>query len=195
VSHENLTAIPEQIVAGTQVDYRRTPSEFTPALAWTLKLYLSGGDPLGPSQLQKDFTISGQSFLITLTPTDTGALTRGNYLWEERAAKGAERQRFDFGAIEVLPDLETATAVSLLSRSARMLVAVRAALDIRTGNGGIATDMIEAYSIHGRSLTKVPLKELMDIESRLVMAVRREANPGRWGPTILARFPAVGSEQ
>ena len=194
MSHENLTAIPEQIVAGTQVDYRKTPGEFRPSDGWGLDLYLSGGDPATPIFFTKAFTPVDESFTITLTPANTATFTRGNYLWEERASRAGEKHRFDFGTIEVLPDLATATATSLLSRSAKMLAAVSAAIDLRMGIGGVPTDMVESYTIHGRSLTKVPLKELMDLQARLQMAVRREANPGKLGPQILVRFPAVDSE-
>lgn len=194
MSHENLTAIPEQIVAGTQVNYRRTTSHFLPSQGWGMKLYLVGGDPASPVIFSKDFTVSDESFLMALLASDTVSFTRGNYQWEERVTNAAEKHRFDFGSIEVLPDLATATASSMLSRAAKMLVAVRAAIDIRMGIGGTATDLIESYSIGGRSITKMPLKELIDVESRLAMAVRREANPGQWGPRVKVHFTAPDAE-
>jgi len=189
MTHLSATQIPDQVVAGTQVYWKRqASSEFLPADGWGLTLFLAG-----QSYLSKAFTAVSNYFEITLTAAETAAIAKGPYLWEERLIKGSEKYRFSFGSIEVLPDLGAATAGSLESRTAKMLRAIRAAIDIRMGIGGAGIDLVDAYSIGTRSFTKVPLEDLMSLESKLAMQLKREANPGKWGPTIEIRFPSISS--
>lgn len=193
MAHEILTLIPDQIVAGTQVDLRRTHSDFNPGVGWTMTLYVKGGDPAAPIAFSKAYTGVSSYFDLTLTPTETATLTRGNYKWEERVALGTERQRADYGILVVLPDIATATATSLLSDAAIRLAAVKAAINLRVGAVGSAQNIIESYGIHGRSVVYLPLRDLFALEASLVLAVKRESNPGVWGPTVEVRFGPVGS--
>lgn len=192
MSTETLTIFPEQIVAGTQIDYRATPSGFLPSGGWALKLYLKGGSFASPSSLTKDFTPDADSFLIQLTAAETGALSDGNYHWEQRATKVTQVERVDSGVVRVFPDIATASAASLLTENAKKLAYVRAAIAIRTNDG--TSDIIEEYAIGARRFLKLDFEKLLSIEARLARLVKMEANPGSFGPTVNIRFPNVGAE-
>lgn len=188
MSHQDLTAIPPQLVSGTQYTYRRSSAEFLPSDGWTLWLYIAG-----KSYLAKQFTAVGDEYEITLTSAEMAALAAGNYLWEERAINGTEKHRFAFDSLQVFPDLAAATAGSLESRNAKILRAIRAAIDIRMGIGGAGTDLVKSYSIGNRSFDKEPIETMLSLEARYAMAVTREASPGKFGPTVKVRFPSVSS--
>lgn len=190
MSHDTLTAIPEQIVAGTTVKFRRTYGHYPASAGWALSLYLAGA-----SVLSENGVADGDSFNFTLTNAETGALTPGNYNWQERATLAGETYVADFGVLEVLPNLAAATAGSLQSFNAKLLAAVEASLNLRFGVGAAsAIDVVEEYTIHGRSLKKFSTAELLDLRSRLRQIVRSEANPGRLGPKVLVTFTGVDQE-
>lgn len=181
--HEQLTALPEVFQSGTQVEYRRSYDHFPATDGWTLALHLAG-----KSAFTKAFSPLDSGFQITLTAAETAALLPGTYQWEERATKAGAPKTADCGSVALRPNLATAIAGSLESRASKMLTAVRAAIDLRLGIGGTPTDAVESYTIGDRSLTKVALPVLLDMEARLAMAVRREENPGEWGPQVQVHF-------
>jgi hypothetical protein len=193
VSHQDLTAIPDVIVRGTTVEYRRTPSEFPPS-THTLTLLLSGGSGAG-STLSEAGTASGASFVFSLSTADTGTLTPGNYFWEERAQETATSKKYLFasGVLQVTPDLASATP--LLTFEAKALAAIEAALVIRLGIGASSSqDVIESYAVGIRQFDKWSTREMMDERARLARIVRNQANPGRFGPQVAIHFTGVNNE-
>ncbi len=188
--HENLTALPERITQGTAVDYRRTLSEFPASAGWSMTLYIAGA-----AVLSEAATVDGDSFLIALANAETATLTPGVYQWEERVTKAGKTYVADSGVVEVLANIATATAGSLQSFNSKMLAAVEGAIGIRLGIGSaIPQDVIEQYEVGSRSITKMSLRELYDLRSRLRLAVRNEANPGKLGPQVRVVFPSVNAE-
>lgn len=186
--HENLTALPEQIVSGTAYDFTLTYAEF-PANEWTLKLLIAG-----PGFLSIDADVDGLSFAVALTNANTAGIPPGNYVWEYRVTKGGKSYVADSGVLEVLPNLAVATPGSLQSFNSKALAAVEAAISIRLGIGGTAVDVIESYSVGSRNIMKMSLRDLYDLRASLRMAVRNEARPGRLGPQVRAAFTGVGAE-
>lgn len=180
-------AIPEKITARTKVEYRRDFPSYPADDAWAAKLYLRG--PSIPAAV--DGVPDGASFVFTLSTAFTAPLLPGVYTWEERAIKAGEEYVAGNGRVEVLIDLTTATADTAQSFEQILLANVEAAIRGEfSANGRPA----ESYSIAGRSIVKMSMRELLDLRAMLRRTVRQQANPGTFGPQVQVRFPGLNFE-
>ena len=178
-----LTAIPD-FAAGETVVYRRTYADY-PASTHNLVLYLNGPATNGAvGTVTKD----GDTFIITLSSTITGALTAGHFDWEERATviAGGAVYRADFGAINVWPNMATLAAGGKATAEERMLAVVEAKLFTHLAAG------YEKYIVLGRELDTIPTKDLWSVYAQLRAIVARQRG-GRPKP-IHVIFPGVGAE-
>lgn len=189
MSHDDLTAIPLQVVRGTSVDYRRTYDEFIPPDGWSSKLYIAG-----QNVLEITATTDGNSFVYALSNANSTSLAAGMYLWEERVTKAGKSYTADSGTIEILDSPALATAGSMWSFEQKALAAVEAACAIRLGIGGLGQDVVESYTIGNRSFDKMKTRELLELRSSLRRAVKAALRPGTFGPTVLVRFGGTINE-
>lgn len=189
MSHDDLQAIPLQVVRGTAVDYRRTYAEFSPIDGWTSKLYIAG-----QAVLEITATADGASFLYALTNANTTSLPAGMYLWEERVTLSGKSYTADSGVLEIIATPAGAIAGALQSFESKLLAATEAALALRFGIGGVGQDVIESYTVGSRSFQKMSTRELLDLRVVLRKAVRAQLRPGRLGPRVLVSFTGVDAE-
>lgn len=174
---DTLTEMPDSFAAGTTVTYRRTVAAYPAGGVWNLTVYLSG-----VSTLAKVAGQDGEEYVVTLTAAETATLGAGKYQWVERVVKSPEVFEVASGTVVVEPNIATAAAGSMQTWEEKTLVVVEAAL-----TGKLTADM-ESYSIHGRTVNKIPTRELMQIRAELKRAVNAQRNPGKLGPTVLAQF-------
>ena len=94
------------------------------------------------------------------------------------------------GVLEVLTNPASASAYDPRSHARRVLDLIEAAMEGRIPNG------MESYTIGGRSINKIPLKELRELYEKYKQDVEREvqierlANGRRSGKNIGIRFVA-----
>ena len=125
------------------------------------------------------------SWDISIASSATG-ITPGKYDLALFVTKAGKRYTADLiKGITVQPDYFTVTAGSLQSMAEKNLAVVEAAI-----NGRLTADM-QNYQIMGRAVTKIPIKELMDIRGKLRAEVWRERHPGEVGIPIRGRFTNV----
>lgn len=117
----------------------------------------------------------GINWDVTVAAATTTPLLPGNWKWQAYAEQGAERYTVDVGFFVVEPDLAGATAGTQQSHNEKMLAAIQSVLS------GRATNDIESYSIAGRAVNKIPIKELATLETIYIAKVRAERNPGTFG--------------
>lgn len=93
----------------------------------------------------------------------------GSYFWHELSELAGDRRTLDSGQTQVLPDI-TAVAAPFDARtySRRMVDAIEATLE------GRVTKDVESYQIRGRSLTKIPVAELIVLRDKFKLEARRE---------------------
>lgn len=179
-----LSALPCAFAAGETVKYRRSFAEYLATDGWTLTLYIRGAQVL-----TKAATADGAGFLVTLAATDTDDLTTpGVYRWAERVSKAAEVFEVAHGTVEVTPNMATATAGQLQTMEEKLLAAIDAVL------AGKITDDIVAYTIGGRSITKLSREELMTERRKLQWDVARQRGKGKAGRTRRVSFTGAGNE-
>lgn len=186
---QTLSRIPDQIEAGTTVEYTRTYSDFPSDDGWTLQLHLKGA-----SAVDKPFTaVPGtKDFTITLAVADTQPLIAGVYAWSERATKAGKTYNAASGTLEVLVDVGAATAGALQSWEEKALAIVEKVIAFKEGatpaeQGRLSTD-IQEYEIAGRRVVKLELKELWSIRDDLRRRLRTKLKPGRLVTPVRTTF-------
>lgn len=162
------TTEPTKLRAGDTWKWRREDlSADYPAGTWTLKYRFKNAT----GGFEITATADGVNFAVTVTAATSGAYAAGEYAWQAWVENGSEKYTVRTGTLDVLPDLRAGTATAALdtrSMARKLLDAVEAVL------ANTATLDQQAYTIHGRSLTRIPRGELLEIRSKLKAEVAGE---------------------
>jgi hypothetical protein len=183
------TEFPPSITAGTTFKIDRGFSEW-PNDSWKYTLILAGAAPT----LAKDATAdpaSKSTYHVVLTPTDTQALNPSGgatqyYRYVERmTALDSSGEKWDVGqgVLAVDPNLAITQPGDALSDDEKILAAIKQVL-----SGRVTAD-IESYSIAGRSIAKIPIRELQELEGFYTTRVWRQHNPGVFSHPVDVQFP------
>lgn len=171
---QQLTSLPSSFAAGTTVKYTRNYSDFPASDGWALTLAIRGA-------AVRDYTaaVVNGSHVFTLPATGgtgTDGLTPGDYVWEERASKAGEVYvpKGARGDVRILANTATAIAGELQSKAEKDLAVVDAKI-----NGRLTADL-EQYQIAGRAVTKIPIKELYQIRTKLRNEIRAFRSKGQF---------------
>jgi hypothetical protein len=148
------TCLPSKFAAGTTVEYTRTTSDYPADQGWTLTLMIRGA-----AILDKLAVAVGADHKVTLTATDTSALTEGVYQYVEQVTHVTlgTFNLADPQAVEVTPNFATAEAGDLLDIAVKTLKIIR---DILSGK----IDDLKRYEIGGRSAELFTHDELIRAE-------------------------------
>lgn len=148
-----LTTIPTSLVSGDGYVIDLTVDDFPATDGWTGNLYLRGVNVLNVTG-----TTDGPVHRFTLSSTMTDTLTEGVYEYAVTVTKDGNRTTVLTGVITVTPNL--ATSGTRVSHIAKMLNAVTSVLENRV------TDDVQSLSIAGRSITNIPISELMELRAQ-----------------------------
>lgn len=180
------TTEPTEIRAGDLWEWRREDltSDY-PASSWTLTYRFKNA----AGGFEVVATADGDHFAASVAAATSAAIASGVYAWQARVVSGLESYTIDTGETEVLPNLFAGTASAASDQrthARRTLEAIEAVIE------GRATTDQQQYSIAGRSLTRIPIAELLAFRDRYRMAVAREdqANgvPNNYGRDRYVRF-------
>lgn len=153
----NTPNLPAQIIAG---DHLTTTCRFVPEhniIASTLVL-------LGPSRLEVNGVILGDEATFTLTTTRTSVLLPGSYaVYLILSTGNGMRSTSILPALQISPD--PMTTASQISHAEKMLAAIEQVLE------GRVTDDVQQLSIAGRSITKIPVDELLALRAQYAKEV------------------------
>jgi hypothetical protein len=169
--------MPSSIVAGTTTKVLLSFSDFPPP-TWTADLYIAG--EVTPAKITG--AQSGNSFLFTIDATTSALLKPGNYSWRVTATSGAEVYSADAGTVNVERNIAAASAGDFQTWAAKTLPIVEAAIE------GRLTADIESYSIAGRAVSKIPMKELLSYRASLQSIVQQEQTPGSFVRNVSVSF-------
>lgn len=152
---EVSTIEPTSIRAGDSPSWSKSLADTYPpsggwALTYTLVLQSDAS-----KRLQVTASDSNNIFLTQITAVQSAALTPGTYSLFGHVSKGVERYQIFAGTVEVLPNLAAVLTGDLRSNVKRTLDAIEAVIERR------ATSDQQAVTINGRSLTRIPLAELI----------------------------------
>lgn len=147
--------------------------EYPAADGWVVRLVLTGR--VAWESLASEATdAGGGAWTISVPRSRTMALggAAGLYGWALIAERTDERTTLGSGYLEVLDDPTTMGAQ--IAQLEADLAAVEAAIT------GRLTDDLQAYTIQGRSLTMIPIRELLRIRAQLLSQRRRLITGEAW---------------
>lgn len=183
------TRFPPFLTAGTSFKVDRIFASY-PTTEWKYTLLLAGAQVL---QKDADADADGVTFHIVLTPANTQSLNPSGgdplaYTFVERmTALDSSGEIWDVaaGRIMVNPNLAVAAAGDLVSHEETTLGIIEAALE------GRLTADIENYSIAGRSVSKIPVRELIQLRGVYRRLVWKQRNPGKNSTPVDVTFPTL----
>lgn len=159
-----------------------TLADYPPSDGWSLTYALRGA---GTIDLEAT-ALDALTFLVTANAWDTKPLPSGPYQFAAIATRifsGTQRRAtVRTGVIQVATDLAAAAAGAVISPAEQMLTQIQAVLQ------GRATADVESYQIAGRALTKIPMHELLALETIYAARVWRERHPRAAFPVRRTRF-------
>jgi hypothetical protein len=181
---ETLTSLPAEFAAGTTVIYRRTFVDY-PASSFTMTLYLAG-----LNTLQIEAVPDGDVFVVTIAATDTQVNFKpGHYRWAERVDDGAGNiYEPASGRVKITPNLAEAGEGDHQEWVEKAVIALRAHIDGRLPAG------MESYSIAGRAVSKIPIREAINLLDGLEARLSRIESPTKPTKSILVNFNKTGFE-
>jgi hypothetical protein len=153
------TKEPEVITAGDTVKWTRQYGDYPASAGWQLSYYLRV-----PNQAPKviafatEITASGDSFAVVIPASTSANFTQGNYKWAAFVTKGEERFEVGTGVMLIKPNLATNTPTDDRSHVQKVYEALCAVIENR------ATADDQSYTIGGRSLTRMTVRELLDFK-------------------------------
>lgn len=173
------TQEPTQVIAGDSWQWNIAYGDYPASEGWVLAYAFRG--PTDLSTGSGDITVDGDGWQIRI-PASATNLTAGPYRLIGYVTKTGERFTVYDAALLVLPN--PITAVNAQSHAERTLAVIDAAIE------GRLTADVESYQIHGRSVSKIPMSELVKLRAIYASAVERERNPGQFGRAVEVEFVA-----
>ena len=146
---EPLYNVPSTIVAGDYYELLLKYDEYpTSEASYTPNLYIRGA-----STVDVNGTVQGDYYRFVITSTQTSILKSGTYQYSVTVKDGTQRKTAASGWLTVDADLATSSAK--ISHAEKMITAIECVLE------GRITDDVTSLSIAGRSISKIPIDELM----------------------------------
>jgi hypothetical protein len=162
--------IPASITAGDSSTWRDGSSKDLLGNAitsadWTLAYAIRGA-----VNLTLTGTPYGEGWETTITVAQSTTLTAGTYYWQAYATKGSNRVTLGSGQLQVAANLSAQSAgYDGRSQAQKDLEAVQAAMRAIITGGAV-----QKYVIGNRELQKLPMSDLLTLESKLKADVARE---------------------
>jgi hypothetical protein len=177
---------PPFFAAGTTLKVQRQFDQYGSA-TWNYQLLLAGAQVLSVAGTADP---DGMSFLVEATPAQTAKLntrrTPEAYSYVERlTATDGSGEIYDVrsGRIMVNPNLALLNPGDALTHEERTLRIIEAKLENR-----LAADL-ENYSIAGRSISRIPVQELIKLRGTYANIVWKQRNPGKLTTPVDIVFP------
>lgn len=157
--------IPKEIFKGDSATWEDSPTSDRLGGAidstWTLK-YVIGTAPVTLTA-----TANGTGWSTTISKTNSDALGAGDHYWQAYAETGTRRESLGSGRLTIRP--AAAASITGKSQTQQDLEAVQLAMRTMIVGGAV-----QEYSIGGRSLRKISMADLLELESRLKSRLARE---------------------
>ncbi len=183
------TTEPAKIVAGDLLQWKRTDLGTDYANGSYTLSYKARLEGTGSTVITITASASGDDYLVSVGQSTTASYTAGDYRWQAYITRDSDSERLtiDSGTFEVVANRSASTA-DPRSHAKTMLDKIESILE------GRADGDVSAYSINGRSLTKLDITELLMWRDRYRADYLREVHRERalngtaTGSTVLARF-------
>ena len=183
------TTEPATIVSGDLLQWKRTDLGTDYANGSYTLSYKARLEGTGSTVITITASASGDDFLVSVGQSTTASYTAGDYRWQAYITRNSDSERLtiDSGTFEVAANRSASTA-DPRSHAKTMLDKLESILE------GRADGDVAAYSINGRSLTKLDITDLLMWRDRYRADYLREVHRERalngtaTGSTVVARF-------
>lgn len=178
---------PRTFIQGETVRWRKEFDCYASSGGYSIIYYLrgqSGGIDIGGAD-------DDGGFIFTITSSQSANLATGNYSYQAFAIKNADKFLVSEGTLQIKAGLSTIAqnaAFDNRTQAEKDLAAVREMIS------GKASKDVQRYTINNRQLDKIPIPDLIALETRLVERVRQEKRAarlkkgGKFFKTILVRM-------
>jgi hypothetical protein len=154
------TIEPTSIRSGDTTSWSKSFADtYPPSSGWAL-VYTLVLQSDASKRLQVTSTDSNNIFLATISAAQSAALTPGTYSLFGHVSKASERYQVFVGTVEVLPNIAAVLTGDIRSSVKRTLDAIEAVIERR------ATSDQQSMTINGRSLSRIPVTELIVLRDR-----------------------------
>lgn len=158
------STVPAELTAGDTWEWERDLADY-PAPTWTLAYNLKNEcGAIGPISS----TPNGSKHQITVAAATTADYEPGRYRYYVRATAGTVSKTIEEGWVVVKADPADAGALDARSLSQKTLDALNARIH------GRATQDQMSMSVNGRSISRIPLPELLQLRDTLQAEVKAE---------------------
>ena len=171
--------------AGQTLDLIFKSGQYPPNQGWTGTFYLA--PLLGGTGYNVTATTLNNDFEVKAAPSITATWTAGEYRWFFQVAN-SDSYILEEGIVKILPQISALSGIDSRSTVKKVLDALNSLIE------GKATKDIETYSIAGRSLTKMNMRDVLRWQKYYKELYRRElADEARQsglktGTRVVARF-------
>lgn len=172
---------PRKVIAGDTLSVTLKSTPYSNQSGYTLTVQLYG--PSGNSPAPLEYATGGSPNYITVTSSQTfqlkvpanitGQYAPGTYNYSIIATDGTDYYTIESGKCEVEAQAGALDVTDTRSHNKKMLDAINATLENR------ATSDQQSYSIAGRSLTKIPISELLQLRDYYLEKANHETSPRR----------------
>lgn len=171
--------VPGSLIAGDTWVFTRDYANY-PAPTWAATLYAE----FSGSQFNAAASASGTAQSFSIASSTTGGYKTGRYKWWVRITDGISSYTVESGWFDVNPDPAASGTRDQRSWARRTLDALECTLE-----GRASSDQL-AMTINGRSLSRIPLQELLTFRDKLRQEVRTEERGAKSGSgrNIKVRF-------
>ncbi|MFH0351040.1 MAG: hypothetical protein ACHBMF_03775 [Chromatiales bacterium] len=148
---------PSRLHIGDTWAWKKSLSSYSPTAGWVLGYALRGAGVIDIIA-----TAAGSDHVVEIPAAITSGWSHGEYRWQSHVSAGIERHTLDCGILEVLPDLSLIIDPGYDPRSLtkRILDAIQAVIE------GRASMDQQSYTIGGRTLERIPIKDLLYFRDR-----------------------------
>jgi hypothetical protein len=171
---------PTNFAAGETVQWTKSVADYPSTAGWSL-IYSIRGPTVFPNATATPN--ADGSYSITIAAVDTAPLKAGLYLWASHAYKAGPpilRYAIERGVILVTANLDTVETIE--THAAEVLPIIEAAI-----KGRLTGDM-QQYTIAGRQIMKIPIRELYALRAQYRAELAKERNTKRANPTRAVTF-------
>jgi len=168
------TVEPEELIIGDRWAWKREDlgDDYDPA-SYSLKysLRLEG---TGTTEIEITATGDGTDYIVEVASATTAPYTAGTYAWQAYITRtsDSERIKVDDGYIKIVANRDASTS-DPRTHNKKVLDAIKAVIESRASQDQMS------YTINGRSLSRMPIRDLMDFRDQyaaMVAAEERKAN-------------------
>lgn len=154
---------PTTATAGDTLAWAPALAAYAPADGWAVSCAVVGTALTGTT------TVEGGAWVVTIPGATTAAFGSGTLRYVLRATRAGATVTVAAGAVVLAADPSTAEGTT---HAERMLATIQAVLEGRAGADA------ESYSVGGRSLTKIPMRDLVMLRDRYAARVEAERAGG-----------------